>query len=216
MASIIMHIAVANQLYKKINNKVNIKYNDYILGSIAPDISKTLNENRKESHFLDNSKGIPNINMFLKKYLNTLDNSFNLGYFIHLYTDNLFYQDFYQLFIQDDFLQSKVKCLNGNVLNLTKEDRRKLLYNDYSNLNNLLIDEYNLNLELFYNEFIEPQTNITEIPINKLNLLIEQSGIIIENLTKEKNYIIDISSIKSFIDNCIEEIYTKLKSLEVL
>ena len=132
----------------------------------------------------------------INKYSNTLKNSFNLGYFIHLYTDKLFYKDYYPLFIQDDFLESKVKCLNGEILNLKIEDRRKLIYNDYSNLNNLLIDEYNLNLELFYNEYIEPKTNIVEIPIDKLNLLIEQAGIIIENLTKDKNYIIDISTIK--------------------
>lgn len=216
MASSIMHIAVANEIYKKIENKINIDYYDYILGSIAPDLSKILNESKEISHFLDNNQDIPNIDRFLKKYINTLDNSFNLGYFIHLYTDRLFYRDYLPLFAKDDIISSNIKCLNGEILNLSLEERKNLLYNDYSNLNITLIDEYNLNLDLFYNEFKKPKTNLTEIDINKLNLLIDNMGIIIENSHNNKNYIINKSSIKSFIDDCIEEIYTKIISLDII
>ena len=216
MASTIMHIAVADQLYKKINTKLNINYYDYILGTIAPDISKHLGENKLKSHFLDNSKGIPNIDNFLKKYQSTLTNSFNLGYFIHLYIDRLFYRDYYSLFIQDDFFTSIVKPLNGDVIKISKKERTKMLYNDYTNLNPLLIDEYNLTLDIFYTEYVPPQTTIDEIPINKLNLLIEDAGILIQNLSQEKEYIIDISSIKAFIDDCVEEIYAKLQSINLI
>lgn len=216
MASSIMHIAVANQLYKKINSKLDINYYDYILGSIAPDISKTINEPRSISHFFDNNIEIPNIDKFLEKYKSTLNNSFNLGYFIHLYTDKLFFKEYYPLFIKDNFITSNIKCLDGNTIKISTEERTKLLYNDYSNLNIQLIDEYNLNLDLFYNEFIIPKTNITEIPINKLNLLIDNASLILQNLNTKKEYIIDISSIKSFIDDCIEEIYNQLISIGVI
>lgn len=216
MASTIMHIAVADQLYKKINTKLNINYFDFILGTIAPDISKHLGENKLKSHFLDNSKGITNIDNFLKKYQPTLTNSFNLGYFIHLYTDRLFYRDYYSLFIQDDFFTSIVKPLNGDVIKISKKERTKMLYNDYTNLNPLLIDEYNLNLDIFYTDYVPPQTTIDEIPIDKLSLLIEDAGILIQNLSQEKEYIIDISSIKAFIDDCVEEIYAKLQSINLI
>ena len=79
-----------------------------------------------------------------------------------------------------------------------------------------IIDEYNLNLDLFYNEFKKPKTNLTEIDINKLIFLIDNMGIIIENSTNNKNYVINKSSIKSFIDDCVEEIYTKLISLDII
>lgn len=216
MASTIIHMAIADQLYKKINSNLTLNYYDYILGSIAPDISKTIGESKELSHFLDNSHGIPNIDKFLKKYLNTLNNSFNLGYFIHLYTDRLFFRDYYPLFIQDDFFTANIRRLDGQFIKVNNEDKKKMLYNDYSNLNPLLIDEYQLNLDIFYNEFIMPQTNITEIPIHKLNILIDNASILIQNLNQEKEYIIDISSIKAFIDDSVEEIYTKLISLEVL
>ena len=216
MASTIMHMAVANQLYKKINSTLNINYYDYILGTISPDISKHLGENKIKSHFLDNSRGIPNIDNFLKKYQSTLTNSFNLGYFIHLYTDRLFYRDYYPLFIKDDFFTSIVKRLDGDIVKISKADKTKMLYNDYSNLNPLLIDQYTLNLDIFYTDYNPPETNIDEIPIEKLKLLIDDAGILIQNLSKDKEYIIDITSIKSFIDDCVEEIYAKLQSINLI
>ena len=91
-----------------------------------------------------------------------------------------------------------------------------MLYNDYTNLNKQLIEEYNLNLDIFYNEFIIPDTTITEIPIHKLNLLIENASIIIQNITPKKEYIIDITTIKSFIDDCVEETYTNLQLLNII
>jgi hypothetical protein len=216
MASTIMHIAVANELYKKINSKLHINYYDYILGTIAPDISKIINEPREISHFIEKENELPDINNFLEKYHSTLTNSFNLGYFIHLYTDKLFFKDYYPLFIQDGMFTSIVKKIDGDIIKIRKDDKKKMLYNDYSNLNTQLIDEYQLNLDLFYNEFIQPKTNITEIPINKLNLLIEEAGIIIQNVPTTKEYIIDISSIISFIDNCIDEIYYQLIILNII
>lgn len=216
MASTIMHIAISNELYKKIKDKININYYDYILGTIAPDISKTINESKKTSHFIDKNSTIININNFLEKYQSTLNNPFNLGYFIHLYTDLLFFRDYYPLFIQDGFFTSTIKKINGDKIKVSKEERKKILYNDYTNLNIQLIDEYNLNLDIFYNDFIKPKTNITEIPIDKLNMLINEAGIIIQQLKTPKEYIIDISSIKSFIDDCVDELYIKLISLGVI
>jgi len=216
MASTIMHIAISNQLYKKLKDKLNINYYDYILGSIAPDISKTIGESRKISHFIDENNTITNINKFLAKYQNTLNNSFNLGYFIHLYTDILFFRDYYPLFIQDGFFASIIKRTDGSKIKVSKEDRKKMLYNDYTNLNIQIIDEYQLNLDLFYTEFIKPKTNITEIPIDKLNILINEAGMIIQQTKTQKEYIIEISSIKSFINDCIDEIYTQLISLGVI
>lgn len=210
-----MHIAVADQLYKKIKDKININYYEYILGSISPDISKIINEPKEKSHFLNNN-GIPNIEKFKEKYKENITNPFTLGYFIHLYTDKLFYKDYYPLFIEDKFFTSIIKCLDRTTISVRPEEKRLMLYNDYTNLNKQLIEEYNLNLDIFYNEFIIPDTTITEIPIHKLNLLIENASIIIQNITPKKEYIIDITTIKSFIDDCVEETYTNLQLLNII
>ena len=216
MASTIMHIAVAEELYKKIKTKLDINYYDYILGSIAPDLSKLLNAARDNSHFLIPNTETIDIDKFLNKYKTYLTNSFTLGYYIHLYTDKLFYEDYYPLFIKDNFLTSVVKTLDNEVLKMPKDERKQLLYNDYTNLNISLIEQYNLNLDIFYNEYIKPITQITEIPIDKLPLLIDNAGIIIQRLKTKKDYILDISSIKAFIDDCTTELYSNLTSLNLI
>ena len=81
MASAIIHISVANEINKKL--KMN---NDLLLiGSIAPDLAKLIGQTKDKGHFLFGDKGIPHMDKFLLKYC--IDNPFNMGYYIHLYTD---------------------------------------------------------------------------------------------------------------------------------
>ena len=183
MASTIMHIAIAENIYRKINNKNDINYYDFILGSIAPDISKQIGEDKKLSHFIYDDSSNPDLISFLNKYRDSLTNSFMLGYYVHLFSDRLFYSEFLPLFVRDDIINSYVKCLDGNTLNMSRDERKSLLYNDY---------------------------------LSKLPVLIDNIGVIIENATNNKNYIIDISKVKSFIDSCSDEIYNNLISLNVI
>ena len=91
MASSVIHIAVANEINKKLNRNTS----QLLIGSVAPDISKIVGDTKRHSHFLDNNDtNIPNIDKFLKKYQSKLDNDFVLGYFIHLYTDYLWFKYF--------------------------------------------------------------------------------------------------------------------------
>ena len=205
MASAVIHLAVA----KKLENHLNIKNKkDYYLGSIAPDISKQLGKTKIESHFLYNTKyDVPNINLFTNKYKNFQENSFELGYFIHLYTDKIWFDEF----LEKLTYSNSIKLLDGTIINIQQEKIRDLIYNDYTTLNIELIDKYNLDLSLFYEDFQVPTTTIDEIPVNKLNLLIDKMGIIIENSKKEKSYIFDITLIDNFIDNCTNQIISKLK-----
>ena len=84
MASAIIHIAVANELNKKLKRNSS----KLLIGTIAPDISKEIGQNKVKSHFLDSKDtDIPNIKKFLNKYKNNLNDDFVLGYYIHLYTD---------------------------------------------------------------------------------------------------------------------------------
>ena len=208
MASAIIHLAVAKTLEKYLNieNK-----RDYYLGSIAPDISKQIGENKQKSHFLFNTiDNIPNIELFTNKYPNFKDNSFNLGYFIHLYTDKIWFSKF----INKITTGSCIRLLDGSIITTTPEEIEKLIYQDYTNLNIKLLDEYKMDLSLFYEDFIEPKTNITEIPINKLNILINKMGIIIENSTIEKPYTFDTYLVLEFIDNASQKILKILKEQE--
>lgn len=208
MASAVIHLAVAKVLepYLKITNK-----KDYYLGSIAPDIAKQIGESKQKSHFLYNErKDVPNIKMFTNKYPNFYKNDFDLGYYIHLFTDKLWFDKFLNNLVQSN----SVKLIDGTILNTTPEELRNLIYTDYTNLNIKIIEEYNMDLSLFYEKFQKPNTKIEEIPINKLNILIDKMGIIIENSKREKNYVFDIYLIKQFIEDTKERILQEIKDYE--
>lgn len=208
MASAVIHLAVAKVLepYLKITNK-----KDYYLGSIAPDIAKQIGESKQKSHFLYNErKDVPNIKMFTNKYPNFYKNDFDLGYYIHLFTDKLWFDKFLNNLVQSN----SVKLIDGTILNTTPEELRNLIYTDYTNLNIKIIEEYNMDLSLFYEKFQKPNTKIEEIPINKLNILIDKMGIIIENSKREKNYVFDIYLVKQFIEDTKERILQEIKDYE--
>ena len=107
--------------------------------------------------------------------------------------------------------ENSIKLLDGTILNINNEEKTELIYSDYTNLNSELIDEYNLDLSLFYEEFKIPDTYLNEIPIEKLDILINKMSIIIENSKKEKAYTFDIYLVKNFIEDCTNRILEELK-----
>ena len=208
MASALIHLAVA----KKLTENINItNRKDYYLGSIAPDLSKQIGLNKMSSHFLIHTKeDVPNTEMFINKYPNFMNNEFELGYFIHLYTDKLWFDGFLNNFI----CNNSIKLLDGTIIETTKEEMQNMIYSDYTNMNIQLIDKYDMDLSLFYEEFQEPKTEINEIPTNNLDILINKMGILISNSQEEKAYTIDIYLVENFIDYACEEILKKLNSLK--
>lgn len=204
MASTIIHLAIA----KKVLERENVdRIKDYFLGAIAPDISKQIGQNREISHFLYNTRDdIPNINLFIKKYPDFKNNSFTLGYFTHLYTDKLWNEEFLPNYTREN----KIKLLDGSTVEMTKEEIQDIIYSDYTSLNIEVIDEYHLDLSLFYEEFIPPVTDFKEIPIHNLDILLNKIGIIIENAQTEKPYALNFESVKEFINHCAEEIIKEI------
>ncbi len=206
MASAIIHLAVAKELEKYLN--VKNKY-DYYLGTIAPDLAKQIGRTKHESHFIYNTReNIPNIKKFTDKYKYFYKNDFELGYYIHLYTDKIWFNEF----INSLAYHTSVKLLDGTIINTTEKEISKMIYQDYTSLNIQIIDYYNLELSLFYKDFKKPKSNLDEIPLNKLNILIDKMGIIIENSKQEKNYIFDINSVNSFIEKTVQIIIKELKN----
>ncbi|MBQ6497229.1 MAG: hypothetical protein IJI58_00745 [Bacilli bacterium] len=205
MASSIIHIAIA----KKVLEKVEVdNRKDYFLGAIAPDIAKQIGLNRDISHFVINSKeDVPNVNIFIRRYPYFKYNSFDLGYYTHLYADKIWFDEFLPNFIQN----SSLKLLDGTIVNMPPGDITQMIYNDYTNLNIRVIETYDLDLSLFYEEFQVPETNITEIPVDKLDILINKMGILLENSKKEKTYTLDMYLINDYIDRVSKEIIEELK-----
>lgn len=209
MASSVIHICVANEI-----NKV-LKRDDrkLLIGTIAPDISKLIGESKYYSHFLDDiDNNIPNLEKFLNKYKCYLDDDFVLGYYIHLYTDYLWFKYFIKKVIMGNY----IKELDGNLVKYTKKSFLYYVYNDYSNLNIQLINKYNFPLKIFYEEIPDIKNIINEIPMDKLNLIVDKVGVLIEDASNGKKYLFDIDDIVNFIDDCkviilkeLENIYEK-------
>ena len=207
MASIVIHMCVASEINKQIKVK---NYSEFLLGAIAPDISRVIGWSRDLSHFIDRKQNIyPDINKFLKKYGNKLDNDFMLGYFVHLYTDYLWFK----YFIKDIKYKGLITLRDGTKIDYEENTFRKYLYNDYTDLNVKLLDEYNLDLSLFYNPVITPNVKMDEIPIDRLQELVDASSVIIENSKSKKIYLFDMTNIKEFVlvscDLIISEILKK-------
>ena len=209
MASSVIHICVANEI-----NKV-LKRDDrkLLIGTIAPDISKLIGESKYYSHFLDDiDNNIPNLEKFLNKYKCYLDDDFVLGYYIHLYTDYLWFKYFINKVIKGNY----IKELDGTLIKYTKKSFLYYVYNDYSNLNIQLINKYNFPLKIFYEEIPDIKNIINEIPMDKLNLIVDKVGVLIQDASNGKKYLFDIDDIVNFIDDCkviilkeLENIYEK-------
>lgn len=201
MASALIHIAVA----KKINEHLHMDEKQLFLGSIAPDLSKQIGLSKQISHFQDGLKqnDFPNLKNFLKKYEADLHHPFFMGYYIHLYTDYLWFK----YFITEIIEPNAIRLLNGKIISCSPLKQTEYIYHDYTNLNIQLLDDYALDLSLFYDPVELPNCNMEELPIDKLQILLDKMGIIIKNSKSEKAYTFDIKSIHQFISLC-EKIIT--------
>ena len=101
MASAIIHIAVA----KEINKDLHMNEKELFLGTIAPDISKQIGESKVKSHFLPNENtDLPNLEKFLNKYKDYLNIPFIMGYYIHLFTDYLWFKYFIREITNNNYI----------------------------------------------------------------------------------------------------------------
>lgn len=206
MASAIMHLCIA----KEVNKYLHMDERALLLGSIAPDLSKELGETKEISHFLDHSSedDLPNIDHFLRKYRQDLHNPFTMGYLIHLLSDKYWFRDYINVYISRYTHDKDKKTLTYSAL-------RSVIYNDYTNINIDLIEHYNLSLDIFFNEYSLPQSNITEIPINKLPVLIDKLSLIIKESTTEKTFVFNTNDIIEFISASVKYIIKDIQMLRI-
>lgn len=204
MASAVIHLCVA----KEVNKYLKMDEKDLLIGSIAPDLSKIVGETKEISHFLDhtNEDDIPNIDRFLNKYRKDLNKPFEMGYFIHLLTDKYWFRDYIYQYIERYTRDENKKKLTYSAI-------KDIIYDDYTNINIDLIDKYELSLDIFSNEIVYPESNITEIPMDSIDLLIEKMGQIIAASKEEKTFLFDTKDIEIFIANTVKYI---IKDIQIL
>ncbi len=154
MASFTIHIAVANEYYKKNKNEIK-DYKDFIDGTIAPDLSTDKNIshygiwNKHNSHI--------DFGMFFKDSKVDMLSDFWKGYFLHLVTDHFFYNYY--------FKQEYVTSVNEN----------KSLYEDFYILNSNLINDYKIEFIDSIKKFMDTKKGKCEyLDYNKIKKFIEE------------------------------------------
>ena len=180
MPGFTIHIAIAKQYMKK--HKEEIKNEEeFIRGSIAPDLNKSLDgpaEDKSRTHYgkWGHYEVITNINEFLKDSRVNMEEDYWKGYFIHLLTDHYFYN-------KEKFFKREYEEMKRN------NDK---FYNDFDCLNKGLIEKYKIepleNIKKYMNkhdgepkylkepkmiEFIE---EISDMSIENKIEIIEQKG----------------------------------------
>ena len=93
---------------------------------------------------------------------------------------------------------------------------KNLIYNDYTSLNQDLIDSYMLDLYYFQNKIEYPKSIIDEIPMDKLDVLVDKMGLMIKNMNKRKLLIMDEKEIIAFIETCSNKIIDDLIKLKII
>ena len=210
MASAIIHIAIA----KEVNKRLKKDESKYLLGSIAPDIAKLVGEPKNKSHFMDEGHSEPNLDRFLEKYECYLDDDFVMGYYIHLLGDYFWFKYFIPEIVNED--NTLIKNLAGEKVHLCDDAIMEYIYNDYTSLNIDLIDKYKLDLDIFYQDIPKLDNIIEEIPMDKLEILRDKMGLIIESSKKAKLYVFSMENIENFISTTTEMIIAKLEELDYL
>ena len=227
MPGYVIHLAVASKIIerKEIVDKAYI--NDFILGNIIPDSMPR--EQKKASHFWDdetykNLNRIPNLQVFLDKYGDKLNDPFVLGYYSHLMLDNLFVSNYWgEHFQMLDGDGKEERSYEGVAYFRMKQDGREyprdmflsdeLYYGDYDRMYPYILERYNIYLPELGNKKIIP---INEIDysnsfrclsdmISKVQDL-KDAVINGEYNTKEKLKIFDLDHIYNLMDSVVSNV----------
>ena len=211
MASALIHAAVCNKLNKELKRDTK----SILLGTIAPDISKLVGETKLYSHFLDNEEdGIPNLSRFLERYSKYLDDDFVLGYYIHLYTDYLWFKYFIPEIYNEE--KNMIRKLDGTVINCHGHMAELYIYNDYTNINDNVIKNYKIDLGFLYGKKPVLKDIIKEAHMDKIDILINKVKEIYENSKERKEYVFDMDNIDNFIKLAVKLIEADLRDLKVI
>ena len=204
MASAIIHLAVA----KRVNEVLKQEENAFYLGAIAPDISKMVGSTRARSHFITDDGDIPDKGYFLSKYKSQLVNPFELGYYVHLLTDILWFGEFLKNYVNDCTVTDK----EGRCFTLDHDELVNMIYNDYSNMNSKVVDYYGLDFSLFYQDYKFPESHIEELPSEYFPDLIDKMQKIC-CFNSHFSYFFDIENITHFVEYASVYVLDELKKV---
>jgi len=182
MGSAVMHLCIGKKVAKKLNNSDR---KEFMIGNLAPDLSKLTNQSRYISHLIkvikinDSEREVPDLDKFIKKYKDRLNEPFVQGYLCHLIADDVWFREYipnHVISITEDKNQILLRDIDDYI---PYEEFRKMMYSDYTMTNKYLFDLYKLNLKRFDNMDIE-DPKMEEFEFEEIHRLIEQISYYLE------------------------------------
>jgi hypothetical protein len=185
MPNVSSHIGVA----LKVKEKLNINDDSFIYGSILPDL---LDMDKRKSHYKIQGKEylIPNLENYLE--INDISNILNLGYYLHLYIDFHFLEDYLYKY------NKGIDVFDGSDL-----------YYDYDIINEKLIKHFSIDadeIEHILNKYSDAEVSDKKLETNLRCLRQHKSG--------KYTYLDEdrfIEFLDSQVDNFIIEYNNKIK-----
>lgn len=182
MGSAVMHLCIGKKVAQKLNNSDR---KEFLIGNLAPDLSKLTNQSRYISHFLKKveingvEREVPDLSRFISEYKDRLNEPFVQGYLCHLISDDIWFRDYipnHVVAITEDKSQILLRDIDDYI---PYADFKKMMYSDYSKTNKYLFELYKLNLKKFDNMDIQ-NPKVKEFEFEEIHKLIEQISYFLE------------------------------------
>lgn len=141
MGSFVMHIGISEIVRKKLNLSTK-----FIYGSILPDLIKMETGDRTGTHFLktfstkDGIQKLPMVDDAITMLNGKFDKEIRLGYIAHLIEDFIWFEKYIPSFALH-LEQGRLVYLKDNTIHF-EEEFGKDMYDDYTKINNYIIDKY--------------------------------------------------------------------------
>ena len=191
MASTMHHIAIGQLYYEKyLSNYSELEKNQFLLGTITPDCAKQKDDESKrmKSHFiepkllddkLDLAIYIPEIEKFVDKYRDKLNDPYVLGYLVHLITDKFWFEVVMPIFIRKnlDIIDKEAKNINDLKYQSYVDWYYKFLYPDFD-IQDIIIGAMVFGEKVEFPNFLEFDLSnliIDEVNADSLQLFLKQN-----------------------------------------
>ncbi len=248
MASFIMHYVMGKEFLHLLEKTYSYplkeeEKNAFLLGNLIPDSrsfkaeASTVQGEKFYTHFkskenLGRCIQTPVLEIFISKYKSLFKEDFSvLGYLFHLYTDKLFYEEFFPKNIihldakGDPTLYQKDVCFikvlkNGKVYTPQAFWSREGIYHEYTLLNKWVLKEYKTTFEkealISYMPYFK-NPGISEVDYQKGYEIIQKTASYVEesnNLSSDEPFaIFSMDVIKSFMSQVGPHFLTTYKDV---
>ena len=110
---------------------------------------------------------------------------------------------------------NKIIKLNNKKENFDEKKFTEYVYDDYGSVNKKLIDDYNLDLKIFYEDIPKIDDIIEEIPIEKIKVIVDKAGLIIIESKEKDNILFDEDLINEFVEYAVDATLANIDNLNI-